>query len=60
MKLRLEIECENDALRNDDGSIDLNELSYMLTEFQNRVTDGETDGKLRDVNGNTVGAWNLS
>lgn len=35
------------------------ELARLLDETAKKVREGQTDGWLRDLNGNTVGDWGL-
>ena len=55
MTFSLEIECDNAAFETG--------LRYEIERIVRRalddLKDGAIDGKLRDVNGNTVGEWSL-
>jgi hypothetical protein len=35
------------------------EVSRILKEIADKVENGSTDGKIRDINGNTIGEWDL-
>lgn len=36
------------------------EISRILKEIANKVEDGSTGGKVKDINGNTIGEWDLN
>ena len=50
----LKIELGNDSMRNAHG------VALALEGVVFRLRDGETVGKIRDLNGNTVGEWELT
>jgi hypothetical protein len=54
-KLTVTIETDNAAFEGDAGP----ELSRILRGLARRLEDGETQGRLRDSNGNTVGRFEL-
>ena len=35
------------------------EVSRILKEIANKIENGLTGGKVRDINGNTIGEWDL-
>jgi hypothetical protein len=53
---KLEIETDNDAFHPDARL----EVTSILRGLVKRIDEGETDGKLRDSNGNTVGSFALT
>jgi len=59
MKLSLWIEIENAALVEDDGTPNTQAVARVLQRAVHQVADGLDGGKLRDENGNTVGAWSI-
>ena len=52
--LRIEIETGNAAFEHPD------QLDRILENVSKRINEGQTEGKLRDINGNTVGFFNLN
>jgi hypothetical protein len=54
MKLKLEIDMDNSAFeRHVDG-----ELAKCLNQVVEKV-QSQSEGKIRDSNGNTVGSWSV-
>ena len=53
MILKIEINTENDAFRNGP----LHEIERLLTATVHALSQGTTQAKLRDLNGNTVGSF---
>jgi hypothetical protein len=51
----LKIDTDNAAF--EDGSL---EVARILEHTAKRLRDGRTDGKLLDINGNTVGEYGFS
>lgn len=54
--LRVEIETDNAAFERGAAR----ECARILKDIAERLRAGETDGRCRDVNGNTVGRWSLA
>ncbi len=52
----LKIETENAAFAEDGSS----EVARILRDVASRLDRGETDGRVRDANGNTVGDFGFS
>ena len=55
MRLILEINCENSAFDADRN----NELSRILRDAAERLSNGKEYGALRDLNGNCVGDYEI-
>lgn len=55
MTFKLEIETDNAAFE-EDPAPELRRLLFVVAEH---VHAGRKDGKVQDVNGNTVGAWSI-
>jgi hypothetical protein len=53
MKLKIEIDLDNDALVKDESY----ELKAVFEEIRKRRLQNMTTGRCRDSNGNTVGTW---
>ena len=51
--MTINIKTENEAFD------DPNELPRLLLEIVDRINQGETEGIVRDINGNKVGEWQL-
>lgn len=51
----LSIEIDNAAFQDNNAP---HEIARILREAADKIADGQTLGKLRDINGNTVGAFN--
>ena len=49
----LHIDTDNDAFVDEPAT----EIARILESLAKRVRDGETGGRLRDINGNTVGVF---
>lgn len=65
MKLKLEIDLENDAFTVGDGywrdGIELGRiLGHLAKDFNHRAEISREQGRLRDVNGNTCGHWQIT
>lgn len=64
MKLSIEIDSDNE------GCQSINDLSEIMIESHSRIFGikvvnnlrhfGQDDGKIVDVNGNTIGKWSIS
>lgn len=62
MKLTVIIEMDNAAFGDDDSTARGFEAGRILGELRASVQDGidaGSSGKLRDINGNTVGSWKV-
>jgi hypothetical protein len=66
MKFTLEIDLENAAFFYEDSETDLDgrSIANLLHQVANRVADeggliGTTRTRIRDVNGNTCGHWQI-
>jgi hypothetical protein len=57
MKFTLELNCDNEAFKYNCG----NEIARILLEIATKAEyiRGPDYGNLRDINGNTVGKWEL-
>lgn len=53
---RIEFDTDSEAF--DDG-LDAEESARILRDVARKLSDGHTSGKVRDVNGNSVGTWKL-
>lgn len=53
--LRLKIETDNDAFSGNGEE----EVARLLRNVAARVADGQTEGLIRDANGNTCGSFEL-
>jgi len=51
----VKINLENDAFAGDPT----NEISRLLEVIKSRISHGETSGKLLDINGNSVGSFEI-
>jgi hypothetical protein len=60
MKLKIEIACDNAAFGETDEERSA-ELSRILARLSEKLWlgGGDDGGKLRDINGNTVGEWSV-
>ena len=54
MKFRCEFDMDNAAFENPD------EAARLLRKIADRVTIQEDSGNIRDINGNTVGTWEVT
>lgn len=61
MKFILEINCDNAAFegtyQGDGPSVELARILAGIAESEGRAIRLNDEGKLRDINGNTVGFW---
>ena len=51
---KLEFETDDDAFQNDNFSVEVERILKAVTE---RVKRGDTEGKIRDNNGNAIGTF---
>lgn len=56
MRFKLEMNCDNDAFADDLSG----EVIAILTGVQQQIMLGDSEGICRDVNGNTVGRWEIT
>lgn len=54
-KFSIEFECDNAAFEEDPAQ----EVSRILTRTASHVLNGHTEGRVKDINGNTIGRWSL-
>lgn len=54
---KLSFKTGNDAFQ--DGNKEY-EVSRILKELAEKVENGSDGGKIKDINGNTIGEWDLS
>jgi len=52
----LKFSTDNDAFQ---GYNKEYEITRILTEITEKVQNGYTEGKIRDINGNTIGEWSM-
>ena len=59
MKLKLTLEMDNAAF--DDGNSGRTETARILSRLADQLerNPGQTEGRLLDANGNTVGQWRI-
>ena len=55
MKLRIELDMDNDAFRNRMAT----ETARILSEIARKIKNGATEGKAMDLNGNGAGQWEI-
>ena len=55
-RFTLEIETENDAFKDNEAYA----VTLLLRQTAELVNHKQTSGKIRDLNGNTVGRWSFS
>lgn len=53
---KLEFETDNAAFEYGAGT----ETNRILRDVARRIKDGDLDGKIRDLNGNTIGSYTLN
>ena len=56
MKFYMEIKCNNAAFGSSMGEPE-DEIARILRDLALRLEDGDISGRLRDINGNTVGSF---
>lgn len=54
MKVSINIDSDNDAMQT------FQEAAAAVRGVASRIREGRTQGKILDVNGNTVGSWEAS
>ncbi len=62
MKLRVEFDIDNDAYQIDGKWLNYGQVAETLNEVANRITAGiigPDAQKIRDINGNTVGKYQI-
>lgn len=60
MKITITVEEGNDDFARDDGKVDMPTIAINLAEIVRRIGHGEIKGKMRDGNGNTAFAFEVS
>jgi hypothetical protein len=60
VRLSMSFDIDNDAFYDDDGELIDNAISPVIHDVARKVHDGQTGGRLRDVNGNTIGKWKMT
>lgn len=58
--LTVNIETGNAAFHDEEGEPSGHEAARILRELADRLEAGDTSGKVRDINGNTVGSFELA
>lgn len=58
MKLTIDMNLDNEAFQDDFNGA--SEIGRILARIPQDVANGETEGNCRDVNGNTVGHWQIT
>lgn len=60
--LKIEIETDNEVFHDAESGewMPVNECIRLLASISNRLDRGDTDGKIMDANGNTVGRFTLT
>lgn len=54
MKMSMRIDSDNAAFEEDSGAV---EVARLVRQIADRIDQGEREGKLLDLNGNTVGEF---
>lgn len=65
--MKIQFNTDNAAFRlyDDDGYDEVNkitlceECSRIFDRIVQRVYNGETEGKIQDINGNNIGSWSM-
>jgi hypothetical protein len=63
-RMEISFSLDNDAFRNPDtgdlaGYATVAELDRIFQRISDAVWEGNTEGRIRDSNGNTVGQWEI-
>lgn len=57
--MHINFELDNDAFTNTLDGGDVAELDRIFQRISDSVWEGNTEGRIRDSNGNTVGRWEI-
>ena len=55
----VKIKTGGSAFRNEDETLDTNEIVRLLRQTAQKIANGYTDGKIMDINGNSVGRFEI-
>lgn len=59
--MNIQFSTDNDAFGGgDDSSAEATECVRILIAISDSILDGETDGPVIDINGNTIGKWSMA
>lgn len=55
----VKIKTGGSAFRNEDETLDTNEIVRLLRQTAQKIENGYTDANIADINGNTVGRFEI-
>jgi hypothetical protein len=55
----VKINTGGSAFRNEDETLDTNEIVRLLRQTAQKIENGYEDGKIMDINGNSVGTFKI-
>lgn len=55
----VKINTGGSAFRNEDETLDTNEIVRLLRQTAQKIANGYTDANIMDINGNTVGRFEI-
>jgi len=55
--VKIEFKTDNDAFANDNDEW---EIARILQLIARQIQDGYDNDKIRDINGNTIGSWEIT
>jgi hypothetical protein len=57
--VNVKINTGGSAFRNEDETLDTNEIVRLLRQTAQKIENGYEDGKIMDINGNSVGTFKI-
>lgn len=58
--MEIKFDMDNDAFDFVTGRLAVGELDRIFQRISDSVWEGNTEGRIRDSNGNTVGRWEIT
>ncbi len=59
MKITITFNLDNADFKHDDGTLDHSQVSEVIWDIQDHISNGATKGIIQDDNGDTVGKWEI-
>ena len=60
MYLQIKFKLDNAAFKNENGQLNPAAIAREVYALADDIADGYSGGSIRDLNGNTLGRWDIS
>ncbi len=60
VKLSITFALDNAALQHEDGALDRDQVADQVEQIAYEIRGTDTEGTIRDYNGNTCGKWEIT